>query len=531
MPAPDAILADRVTFRLRSIDRLYLNLYLPTLQTAGQLRHFLRDVRGYPIPSPALFGQITREWVARIERLATAEGIPLVHFERGERKEDRVRPLFERAGEREGLVCIGIAQERASSWWGSRASGPDPWDFRRRTVSVNHYYLYLLDREWGPAFIKFCSYAPFGGKVWLNAHSWLKRQLAHRGVGFEELDNGLLACADPAAAQRIADALSLHDIEAFRARWLPRIPLPLSAADQAAGYRYAASLLQLEASETFVFDRPLDGRLFFEAAIRQHLDLGRPDEVGLVFDRRVVRRGPRPTPGDFRTRVITAGVDPSILIQYRRSKAKAYFKEGRALRVETTINDTRDLGIGRSLPNFDAVRSEAFAINDRLRSALCAPALALAPASELERICLPSRTPSGQRAPALRFADPRVVALWSALCAFALLPLGFTNKGLRALVAPLLGASRAEYSARRMSYDLRRLSRKGVIARRPGTHRYVLTADGRRHALLFTATYGRILIPGLGQLRDPGAPTALARRWRALASELDRFIEASAMAA
>lgn len=527
MPAPDAILADRVTLRLRSIDRLYLNLYQPRLQSAGQLRHFLRDVRGHPVPSPALFEQMTRDWVVRIERFAAEQDLPLIRFERGERKEERVRPLFEKAADREGVVAVGVAQERASSWWSSRAKGADPGAFGRRTVFVLHHYLYLVDREWGPAFIKFCSYAPFGGKVWLNAHSWLKVQLRRHAIGFTELDNGLLACDDPEAAQRLADGLSVHDIEAFLARWLRRLPLPLSPADQAAGYRYQASLLQLEASETFVFDRPLDGRLFFEAAIRGHLDLGRPHEVGLVFGRRISRR----TPGEFRTRVITAGVDPSILIQYRRSKAKAYFKEGRALRVETTINDTRDLGIGRSLPNFDAVRSEAFAINDRLLGALRAPALHLAPAAELERICLPSRTPSGEPAPALRFADPRVVALWSALCCFALLPLGFTNKGLRALVAPLLGASLAEYTARRMSYDLRRLLRKGVIARRPGTHRYVLTQDGRGLAVLFTVTHGRIALPALAQLRDPDAPTPLARRWRALTRDIDHLIEQAGMAA
>ena len=76
------------------------HLYLPTLQTPGQLRHFLHDVRGHPIPSPALFGQMTREWVARIEHLAAEQGVPLIRFERGERKEERVRSFFERAEER-----------------------------------------------------------------------------------------------------------------------------------------------------------------------------------------------------------------------------------------------------------------------------------------------------------------------------------------------------------------------------------------------------------------------------------------------
>jgi len=338
-------------------------------------------------------------------------------------------------------------------------------------------------------------------------------------------------CGDPDAAQRLADGLGAADIEAVLHRWLPRLPLPLTAADRAAGYRYRPSIWQLELADTFVFRAPRDGRLWFEHAIRTALDQGRPDRVQLVFGRRIRQRGPRPTPGVFRTRLITDGVDPSIELHYRRSKAKAYFKLGRALRVETTCNDTHDLGLGRSLPNLPQLLGKMRAINERMLAALSERAVPLAPAAAIERVVLPTRTPEGARAPALRFGDPRVMAIWSALCCVALLPAGFTNEILRALVAPLLGAPLAEYSARRMSYDLRRLVRKGVIARVAGTHRYVLTADGRRLALTFAGTYRRILIPALGELAhddasDPPRPLALA--WRRLARELDRFIHTAA---
>lgn len=533
MLAPDAILADRVTFRLRSIDRLYLNLYQPLLQTPGQLYRFLCTVRGQPLPSPALFGQMTRDFEARVERFATEQGIEIVAFPRGADKEDIADGYFAKVPEREGVIFIGTAQERASSWWGKPKRDARGLDFgyARRTVAVKHYYFYLRDEQAGRAFLKFCSYAPFAGRLYLNGHSWLQRQLRRRGVAFSELDNGLLTCADPAAAQRLADDFGARDIEAILHRWLPRLPLPLTAADRAAGYRYRPSLWQAELSDTLVFRHPRDGRAWFEHAIRTALDLGRPSRVQLVFGRRVIRRGPRPTPGVFRTRVITDGVDPSIELHYRRSKAKAYFKLGRALRVETTVNDTHDLGLGRSLVNMPELLRKMQAINERFLAALSERAVPLAPAAAIERVVLPTRTPDGERAAALRFGDPRVMALWSALCCVALLPSGFTNEMLRALVAPLLGAPSAEYSARRMSYDLRRLVRKAVIARLAGTHRYVLTEDGRRLALTFAGTYRRILLPVLAELAydersDPPRPLALA--WRRLARELDRFVDLAA---
>lgn len=114
------------------------------------------------------------------------------------------------------------------------------------------------------------------------------------------MDNGFLAVDDPQLLQQICDRLSEGDIQGFFQRWMCILPSPLSAEDRLAGYRHLLSILQLEISLTQVFDRPLRGREFFEEVIRDNLDLGRPDRVQLIFDRRVSKR----TPGRFRSRVL-----------------------------------------------------------------------------------------------------------------------------------------------------------------------------------------------------------------------------------
>ena len=103
-------------------------------------------------------------------------------------------------------------------------------------------------------------------------------------------------------------------------------------------------MLQAEFALTQVFDRPLSGRYVFEELIRENLrrDLGRPDRVSLIFNRRVTKR----TPSRFNTRVITEGVMPSLHVSYKNSKIKQYFKEDKALRTEMTINNARDFAIG-----------------------------------------------------------------------------------------------------------------------------------------------------------------------------------------
>jgi len=164
---------------------------------------------------------------------------------------------------------------------------------------------------------------------------------AKAGISFEALDNGFAACGDVPALQAICDSLGPAHIEALLRKWLAILPNPFIAEDQAAGYAYELSLLQAEFSLTQVLDAPLSGRIFFEQVLRDNLDIGRPDQVSLVFARRIVTRRRRPTPGKFRTRVITDGVTPSLHVDYKTSKIKQYHKLGKAIRTETTINDAQ----------------------------------------------------------------------------------------------------------------------------------------------------------------------------------------------
>ena len=186
------------------------------------------------------------------------------------------------------------------------------------------------------------------------------------------------------------------------------------------------SILQAEFSLTQVLDRPLCGRVFFEEVIRENLDLGRPDQVQLIFDRRVTKR----TAWRFRTRVITEGVTPSLHIDYKRSRIKQYHKEGRALRTETTINDPRDFAIGKRLSNLPALRRLGFQANRRLLNVQRISQDCAIGEDAFQDVNRPVEI-NGQRASALRFADPVVQALFAALLVFRLLPRGFSNRALR----------------------------------------------------------------------------------------------------
>ena len=529
MPNVAEIIKDHVTLEVRCIDRLYLNAYVPRLQTSGGVVDFL--VRGcrQKIASPAVFGQITTTFKTSLRAWADQHHIPWVEFRKGERKDTVAQRYRDRFTKPSGVVLIGVAQERASTWSGTkRRTGPFvDFLYSRKSICVNHYYIYVIDPEWGPAFIKVCGYAPYAIKLCLNGHEWAKRQLQRRRIRFAALDNGFLSCGQADALQTICDSLSASDIDAFFARWQAQLPLPLTAGHGACGFTYQLSILQLEVSRTQVFDRPLRGREFFESVIRENLDLGRPDHVQLLFPRKITRA----TPGRFTTRVITTGVNPSLHIAYKRCHIKQYFKEERALRTETTFNNTYDFGVGRRLSNLSYLRTLGDHINRRvLETEALAHDCGLAGA-QLADLVQPTQTADGLPAPALKFGQPRVTAVLNALCHFLWTADGLTNAQLRPLVGSLLGTT---YTTRQMGYDLRRLIRKGLVKRLDRQKRYVLTPYGRRVALFLTKVHARVLRPGLQALDltfTAHAPPPLRTTFAALDHAIDAQIAEAHLAA
>jgi hypothetical protein len=532
------LLRDHVTLKCRSIDRIFLQGYVPKLQTVGYVCTFLRWQKKFKIPSSAAFGKIGDAYVKAIHKFAEDNKIPVVHFEKDQDKEEVARPYFEAAA-REGkdrVVLIGIAQEKASVWrsWKARdqekAAHPH-MEWGRQMAYINHFYFYLWDSEWGGTFWKTNAYAPFPIWLWLNGHEWAKRQLEKAEIGYEALDNGLRSCEDPATLQKICDRLGSGAVKSFFWRWLHRLPSPFTEADLRAGYVYELAFRQFEISDTVVFDRPQAGGAWFESVIRDHLDIGRPDKVVLLFDRQLRRRAS----STFRTRVIIRGVDPVLSCYYKSSRIKQYFKEGWALRTETVICNTRDFGIGRRVcaTNWNALRAVGDSANRRLCDAEAADALPAPDVVTFQRVTRPSKTDDGLSAPGLRFGDPRVMALLASLVGFCHILNGFANRQLVGRISALLNAP---YTRRQATYDLRRLKRKGLIVRIPKTHHYQITPLGRRVSVLFTKAYGRVLAPGLSVL-DPCLPESVARRsplsvaWRQLERALDEFSERSLVAA
>jgi hypothetical protein len=333
----------------------------------------------------------------------------------------------------------------------------------------------------------------------VNGHEWAKRQAGKAGIGFSEPSNGFATCEYPQALQEICDRLGPADIQAFADRWLAVLPLPLTPADEAAGYWSELSMRQVETSRTIVFDAPRRARAFTEALIADNLDIGRPDSVELIFTGRRPGTPGRPIRNDTlcKTKVVTRDTEACMNAFFKHSRIKQYLKDGRAPRIETVINSPGDLNCHRRLEHLDELQAKARAANARLLDTERVGQGCVLASPAFEWVALSSVTADGRRAPALRFGDPRVMALLGAPCIALNNVVGFTNRSLRAQVSRLLGEA---YTRNQMSYDLGRLRLNG--AHRP--HR----AHQHRPAHPGRAERGDLL----HQAPPQAAPTAAGRQ-------------------
>lgn len=518
------VLSGKVVLDIECVDRVYLNAYVKYLQMPGGVVDFIRQQRGFPIPSPLMLARITTAFHKAVDRFAANQGLEIVTFERGDDKDAIAHAHLERFPRQSGVVLIGKAQEKASTFKGRRSDkGTKVWFvYSRVSVQVTHYYFYILDEDFGLVFIKVCSYLPFEVKVCFNGHEWAKQQLRKQHLTFEPLENGFAGCAEPARLQAICHQLNAEKIQALFDRWVDQLPWPLSKSERAASYRHELSVWQLEVSRTQVFVDPEQGRALVENLIRDNLDLGRPDRVSLIFDRQVTKR----TPSEFYTQVVEYGVLPCIRIRYKHSALKQYLKEGRALRTEMMINNPTDFDSNRGLKHFDALVQAGRRFNDRLLeqerlSQDCF--VSLEGVRDLGRSTVGER---GQRASALRFGDKRVMAVMAALSNFAHIPAGLTNKTLRQQIASLMNVPSAKYTSAQMSYDLRRLRLKQLVSRIPKQHAYVLTTLGTKVAVFFTKLYTRLFRPGLAALvPDQQTPSQLATALTAVSDLVQSIVQ------
>ena len=528
MPNLKELQEGHVAYELACFDRLYLNLRLPLLCTLGGISVFIRKILGEKLPLVSVFKPFRDQFVEAIESFARDNGLEIHRFTKQENKEQIAQQHLQACPSRKpGVFFIGKSQEKVSVVQGgsTKNEATGKWWYRLRwgKVMANQYYLYIWDGNWGTIFIKFSSYAPFAGRVCLNGHEYVKRQLEKAGIPYEALDNGIRSCEEPEKVQQIANNITASKIENMIRGWLKEIPTPIGCLKRRIRIRYEISMLQVEYALTQVWKKAQNGRQFFEQAIRENLDLGRPENIGLVFNKRITRR----TKSRWRTRVMQYGTIPVYHIYYKANKLKQYFKEAISLRTELTINNPLDFRVGKTLngKNLRSLRKVGEATINRL---LRVETLSHDPSvrgEQIKALETPAEVGGGKRVSALPRSNTRVQALLNALISCHLICGGFQNRDLRSRVAQLLGKDEREISTGQMSYDLRRLQGHGLVKKIEGSHRYEVTEEGLQLAMFISQVERRVYQEGLSELCSDQSEGAVKRTFESFSRAVGSLFE------
>ena len=440
------VVAEHVVFQVECIDRMYLNVYVPQLQYAAGLVGYVRRQLGLPIASTAPLARITDAFGAAMRRFAGDQQVPWVDFVKGQRKDDVMHEHlapFQAAGHTEGVLFVGRAQEKTALFRTEKRRDAEgktyPW-IVKTTGLVNHFYVYAVDADFGPFFLKFCSYFPYNARLCLNGHEWAKRQATRAGIGHTALDNAFAAVDDVAAVQAICDSLGPERIDALLRKWLALAAAPVHGR----GPRRRLPLRHLDPAGR-VLPHPDAG----PAGVRpdllraghpgqpRHRPAG-PGRAGLrpPPDAHRPARHPRtvPHPCDHRRR----HPEPARRLQARHDQAVPQGRAGAAhrdhhqrhprLRDRQTADQPARTARQSASPPTDVCSASERLSHDPARGQ-----------QVFSAVNDPIITAEGNRIAGLRFADPRAHALLCALLVFRLGPNGFTNRDLRALVAQLLG--------------------------------------------------------------------------------------------
>ena len=140
------VLTDHVTLEVEGIDRMYLNVYQPRLQTDRGVAAFFRFHRGETFASSALMAPMSTAFIAAVDHFVEHEQIPLITFTKGQRKDDIAKEYHSQFHRHEGIVFVGKAKEKTPVFRTEKRRNPDtgqtyPW-IVRNTAMVNHYYFY-----------------------------------------------------------------------------------------------------------------------------------------------------------------------------------------------------------------------------------------------------------------------------------------------------------------------------------------------------------------------------------------------------
>jgi len=492
------LFGDLLTFVYHCFDRIVIHGYLSGLSRPEQVVHFVHHVLGIPVVSKEVLSRRTEDYRVWVEAYARNHKIPMEWAEKGLRKEDHVLPALRRMEKRGayGVYFIFKSMEQGRTFRISTPKYPTQ-DPNHRILAVQrsrftHYYFYIRDQVLGPIIVRVASFFPFHATYWLNAHSFIERELERAGIGFHKDDNAFLAVDDVAALQAAADRLSPAIIRKQLDYWTLIVGPKFSKKERGQmNLSRFYSIAQIEYCRNFIFKRHFPIHKIFERSCEIGLWRLTANRISEIFGVRLHKH----LRGKLATVIDQIEHGHHVFRAYwKNAFLKQYEKFSRYLRNELCSNNLRDFGLKKGLDHLDAVRKRFQIITDRFAGfqAECLNVHVDFPL--LQRLALPV-TIGSVRYPGIKIQDTRIIRLLEVLVHGGNTVGGWTAKQIHEAALTTFHLSPKTYGLNQLRYDLRKLKGHGLLDRDGSRYAYQLTAKGVQVALLFLFFHKRLCGP------------------------------------
>jgi hypothetical protein len=486
-----------VTGVLSGWDRLRLQGVLRPLYQPSAMEGFLARVGVRRVD----FADYARGLTQRIRAAATgwaqAADRPCLYLSRASvSKEGLVREIAEREGRTEGPVALLSAVEPCRTWQARGNRETKHLEFQLVPGKCIHLYFYFLHAQMGLLHLRLQTWFPFLLQVCLNGREWLGRQLQVAGQVFTKCGNCFTQLGDVLAAQRLADAQDQTDwpafLEGLRAECHPVHQAVLAPL----GFSYYWTAAQTEYATDVMFAERAPLRRLYPKFIRHGLEhFGSEDVLRFLGSK-------EPRVGHFKGAVCSDVKERAegVRIKHRRAgnSLKMYDKQGQVLRVETTIQHPEEFKVYRAkesepegpkswrelrrgVADLHRRAEVSRAANARYLEALAATETAQTLGEVLQPLCR-RRCKKRRRFRALRPFAADDLPLLQTINRGEFATNGFRNRDLRAVLYQGQNPSRQKQrqQSAAVSRRLALLRAHGLIQKRPGTHRYLLTLKAHR---------------------------------------------------
>lgn len=431
--------------------------------------------------------------------LALAAGRPLQYVASGAaRKEDIAREIAARDGIESGLICVLTCVEPCYSFEVGPNHEKKCLELRYGPSRCRHDYFYALDPQLGLVHLRLQTWFPFTLHVCLNGREWLARQMTEAGLAYRQRDNCFVQVEDFPRAQAL-----FH--EQLRVNWnsllnrlrkayhpthtqlFPEYPIP-----------YYWSVDESEWATDVLFRSPRDLAAIYPQLVRHSLlDVSSADVMRFLGRRMPAHGGVHGGfVGEVSSDVKTRPEGMRVKHRLNHNAIKMYDKQGEILRVETTINDARDLKVYRraegkpesklrwrplrkGVADLHRRAKLSHAANERYFQKLAAADSDKTLAELTTHLCQPVQC-QGRRVRALSPLSADDTRLLQAVNRGEFSISGFRNRDLRAILyGEPADASEARRRSGRVTRQIRLLRAHNLISKISKTHRYQLTAQGQ----------------------------------------------------